>query len=98
VAQATDVSFIDNVIEHQQYGFKGDGLDVGTETLKTNFPGLNVNGNFFLKKPGDIRDLAARYPADGSFANNTFVEAGEAFDPGTAGVDMDLLLRKQQNP
>ena len=98
VTQAVNVRFTENVIEHQQYGFKCDGLGVGSETLETNFPDLNMAGNFFLKKPGDNRNLAELYPTDPSFTNNTFVDAGETFDPGKAGVDMELLLQKQRNP
>ncbi len=95
--QATHVRFVDNVIEYQHYGFKGNALKVGTETLVRNFPHLDISGNFFLQKPGDTRNLADLYPTDSSFTNNTFVEAGESFDPGDAGVDMELLRQKQQN-
>jgi hypothetical protein len=98
MAQAKHVTFVDNVVEHQQYGFKGDGLGIGAETLETNFPDLHMSGNFFVQKPGDKRNLAERYPSDETFTNNTFVEADEAFDPGNAGVDMELLRQKQRNP
>jgi hypothetical protein len=98
ITQATHVKFLDNVIEYQQYGFQGNALKAGTETLETNFPNLEMRGNYFLQKPGDTRDLADLYPTDASFTDNTFVEPGEPYDPGQAGVDRDLLLQKQQNP
>jgi hypothetical protein len=98
VTQATQVKFVDNVIEYQQYGFNGDRLKRGANVFESNFPDLTMSGTFFLKKPGDTRNLADRFPASSRFTDNTFVEAGESFDPGDAGVDMELLLQKQQNP
>jgi hypothetical protein len=97
LALANQVKFVDNVIEYQRYGFLSTGTKRGTETLETNFPDLDMHGNFFLQRPGDTRDLADIYPADSSFTDNTFVAAGKTFDPGEAGVNMEVLLQKQQN-
>ena len=97
LVQANYVTFADNVVEHQQYGILGIGLKRGAETLEKNFPHLDMRGNFFIQNPGDTRNLADIYPTDSSFTDNTFVKAGEPFDPGEAGVDRELLLRKQEN-
>ena len=98
--------FRNNLLKHNEYGVKGDGVNSGEPTLARYFPGVAFEGNVLAGGTRTLYPLGNHFPslaefdamfvnpAAGNFrlrANSPYRSAGVGGRP--VGVDMDALER-----
>ena len=81
---STRVRFSSNIVQHNQYGIKGDGAASGEGTLSKYFPGGVFQHNALIGAP------RAQYPRDNLFIDASQGRAGDYKSDNAADVGCDL--------
>jgi hypothetical protein len=97
----TGFAFRDNLMKHNTYGIKGDGLAIGQQTLATYFANLVFDRNVLAGGPGNLYPVGNYFPTEAEFmaafvnvgADNYTLVTGTPFrtsasDGGALGADM----------